>query len=82
MILIDVEFPEMNRTIDFQVDETAAVWDIVDEIAAMAAQTCGKDYLGTERQIFLYSWEQRRALNLNLSLRDNQVNSGDHLLMI
>ena len=35
MILVDVRFPELDRTIDFQLNEDVRGWEIADEIAAM-----------------------------------------------
>ena len=39
MILVDVRFPELDRTIDFQLNEDVRGWEIADEIAAMAARS-------------------------------------------
>lgn len=82
MILVDVLFPEMDKTIDFQLDEDAWGWDIVEEIATMAAQSSGRKYSSGAYPIALYLVDGSRGLDLNKSLRENGVRSGDRLLFI
>lgn len=82
MILVDVKFPELDRTIDFQLDEDARGWDIAEEIANMAARTCGRTYAHNSNCILLYSVDGQRRLDLNRSLRENGVRSGERLLFV
>lgn len=82
MILVDVRFPELGKTIDFHLDEDARGWDILEEIATMAARSCGRQYNAHEDAVFLYSLEKQIPLDLNRSLRENGVYSGDRLLLI
>lgn len=82
MILVDVKFPELDKTIDFHLDEDARGWDIVEEIGTMAARSCGRDFSLAESAVMLYSVDNQQALNLNRTLRENGVRSGDRLLFI
>lgn len=82
MILVDVRFPELDKTVDFHLDENARGWDIVEEIATMSARSFGRQYDAGTNAVFLYSVETRQALDLNRSLRENGVHSGDRLLFI
>lgn len=82
MILVDVKFPELDRTIDFQLDEDARGWDIAEEIANMAARTCGRSYVHNSNCILLYSVDGQRQLDLNRTLRENGVRSGERLLFV
>ena len=82
MILVDVKFPELDKTIDFHLDEDALGWDIVEEIATMAARSCGREFSLSDNAVMLYSVDTQRALNLNRTLRENGVRSGEWLLFV
>lgn len=82
MILVDVIFPELNRTIDFQLEENVRARDIVEEIAVMAARSCGREFDGKKTPVMLYSMSIRQSLDLECTLRENGVHSGDQLLFI
>lgn len=82
MILVDVKFPELDKTIDFHLDEFARGWDIVEEIATMAARTYGREYAPGSNAVRLYSVDAQRALDLNRNLRENGVRSGERLLFV
>ena len=82
MILVDVQFPELGRIIDFHLDEDARGWDIVEELASMAASSCGKQYASGENVLALYCVDGQRPVDLDRSLRENGVRSGDRLLFV
>lgn len=82
MILVDVVFPELDRTIDFQLDEEARGWDIAEELATMAARTCSRKFVPNENAIMLYSMDTQTPLDLNRTLLENGVRSGERLLFI
>lgn len=82
MILVDVRFPELDKTIDFHLDENGRGWEIVEEIATMAARTCGRSYVTGSNAVRLYTVDGQRALDLNRTLRENGIRSGERLLFI
>ena len=82
MILVDVQFAELDRVIDFHLDETARGWDIVEESATMAARTWGRQYAPEANAVLLYSVDYQRPLDLNRSLQENGVRSGERLLFV
>ena len=82
MILVDIQFPELDKTVDFHLDEDARGWDIVEEIATIAARSCGRQYDASANAVLLYSVETQQPLDLSRSLRENGVHSGDRLLFI
>ena len=82
MILVDVVFPELDRIIDFQLDDEARGWDIAEEIATMAARSFSRRYEADKSSLMLYSMDTRRPLDLNYSLKENGVHSGERLLFV
>lgn len=82
MILVDVTFPELDKTIDFQLEENACGWDIAEELATMAASSCGRRFEPEAVPVYLYSADRQKPLDLNKSLRENGILSGERLLFI
>lgn len=82
MILVDVQFPELARTIDFQLDETEIGWNVMEEIASMAAQTSGRSFTPGKNSVVLYSVDRGCRVNLNRSLQANGIQAGERLLLI
>lgn len=82
MILVDVKFPELDRTIDFQLNEDIRGWEIVEEIAAMAARSAGRSCEPNVRAAALYSVDESRRIDLDRTLRENGVRSGERLLYV
>lgn len=82
VIIVDVVFPEINCIIDFQLDEDVPCWDLTEEIATMAGRSQGRQFDVAENAVLLYSVASRQMLNLDFSLKENGVKSGDRLLLI
>lgn len=82
MILVDVICPELGKTVDFQLDENALGWDIAEEIAVMLGRSCSRSFTPGENMICLYTMERRYPLDLNRTLKENGVCSGEQLLFI
>lgn len=80
--MVDVNFPELKRIIDFKVDDHIRGWEIADEIGTMAARNCGRSFDAASSVIQIYSVQTKRILNLDISLRDNGIRSGDQLIFI
>lgn len=81
MILVDITFPELNETIDFQLDENVSCWDVLEDVSDLVAKRYGRQY-SRDGVVLLYSAEQRTRLDLNQSLKANGVQSGDRLLLL
>lgn len=82
MILVDVKFPELDCTIDFQLNEDVRGWEIAEEIATMAARSVGRRYEPNSHTAAIYSVDQCRQIDLNLTLRANGIRSGERLLYV
>lgn len=82
MILVDVRFPELDRTIDFQLNEDVRGWEIAEEIATMAARSFGRGYVPNANAVALFSMDKWRQIDLNRTLRENGVRSGERLLYV
>lgn len=81
MITIDVAVPIIGKTYDFSLDENILVETVTEEIVEMIIQKEG--YAAQEASdLFLFSEKDREALNLNHSLKENGINTGDRLLLV
>ena len=82
MILVDVKFPELDRTIDFQLNEDIRCWEISEEIAAMAARSVGRSCEPNAKAALFYCVDGQRQIDMNRTLRENGIRSGDRLLYV
>lgn len=82
MILVDVRFPELEETVDFLVEEDALGYDVMDEIANIAAQNSNRLCSPKTRRFLLYCVETSRQIDLNRTMRENGIQSGNTLLFI
>lgn len=82
MIHIDVYFPSINATYDFQVDEEATVAEVVREIGEMM---CKKEKSHLDKKIgefFLCSKDTEQILPENLPLNKCGIENGSCLFMV
>ena len=82
MILVDVVCPELGKTVDFQLDENAYGWDIAEEIGEMIARNSGRKFQAGDSRICVYSVARQVQLDLNKSLKENGVSSGEQLIFL
>ena len=82
MINIDVYFPSINATYDFQVNEEATVSEVVREIGEMM---CKKEKSRLDKKIgefFLCEKESEQILPENMPLNKCGVENGSFLFMV
>ena len=81
MIIVDVVIPVTGKTYDFSLDENALVETVTEEIVELIVQKEGYAYPETT-EFFLLSEKNRVALNIRHSLKENGINTGEHLLLV
>lgn len=82
MILVDVYIPSLDETLDFRVDETAKVVNVVQEISEMMCKKYKTDLNNRSEEFFLCSAEQGMILNGESTLKDNGIINGCRLFMV
>lgn len=82
MILVDVYVPSVNREYDFNVNEHAAVGEIIDEIASMVAQKEQSDLKGHSDELVLCNMDMQMILHPDKTLAEAGVITGNRLILV
>lgn len=81
MILVDIQIPVLNGVYDFELDEEAKMNEVLEEILCLAAQKENIS-LNEEEHMQLFALRQESLLDKNGTLKGQQVESGDRLILI
>lgn len=82
MILVDVYIPSLDETLDFRIDETAKVVNVVQEISEMMCKKYKTDLNRQSEEFFLCSAEHGIILNGDSTLEENGIINGCRLFMV
>lgn len=80
MILVEIFVPAVNRKQDFKLDENAYIADIISEVGTMIFG--GEDTANVIENLILCDDTQHRVLALDQTLGENNIRSGERLLLI
>ena len=80
MILVEIYVPAVNRKQDFKLDENAYIADIISEVGMMIFS--GENTANVIENLILCDHTQHRELALDQTLGENNIRSGERLLLI
>ena len=82
MILVDVTVPSLEKIFEFKLNEDVPVSIVTDEIISVVCQKekCGLQ--GDKNNMMLLKLENREILDMDRSLYQNNVNTGDNLILV
>lgn len=81
MILVDVEVPIMGKQYDFQIEDTAQLSEVLEEISEMICQKEQCLLIGTKEHLLLWDAEKHRQLDLSKTCQENQLLTGSRLML-
>lgn len=82
MVLVDIYFPAIDRTEDFNLDENVSVSALQEEIVEMMMQMTQEESLGQGCQWMLCDYQTGSILPLESSLAECGIRNGRKLLMV
>lgn len=82
MIMVDVQVVSMDRNYNFSLDEQVAVNSVIMEIAELVCQKEGCHLLQNQQEFLLCSPNSSQILKPELSLEEQGIQNGDHLLLV
>ena len=82
MIIVEVSVPCIDKTYDFKLNEDIILSVIIDEIASVICQKEQCEITGEKSDFMLFKAETNQALSMNLSLFENDVKSGNKLILV
>lgn len=82
MILVDIYVPSLDKTYDFQVDETIQTEKLIMEIAEMIGNDVKTEKKPETEKMLLCSMDQKRILQKNVSLQFSEIKNGSKLMLV
>ena len=81
MIIVNVDVPMLEQTLDFQVDESIPLYEAQEEMVDIICRKNSCALIGDEQRMLLWDAERGTLLTRNLSSADNGLVSGSHLIL-
>ena len=81
MIIVNVFIPLMDKEYEFKLNEDIPVCWIIEEITSLICQKEQYVLSNDSQQFMLYKTECNRTLSGSLSLYENDIKSGDRLIL-
>jgi hypothetical protein len=82
MILVDVYVPSLDKTYDFSLNDQASIAAVIEEISEMISQNEQCEMIKNPEELLLCSYDQRKILDRNTCLEENEIRSGSHLMLV
>lgn len=82
MILVDVYIPAVDDNYDFMLDENALVEKVILEITEMIAKKMKSGKIKNLEEFFLYSMDEKSALDKSKTLHVCGVKDGSRLMLV
>lgn len=82
MILVDVYVPSLDKTYDFSLNDQASIAAVIEEISEMISQNEQCEMIKNPEELLLCSYDQRKILDMNTCLEENEIRSGSHLMLV
>ncbi len=82
MIIAEVFVPSLDKSYEFKLNEDIAVWVVIDEISSVICQKEQCEIKGNKDSLMLFKPEVNQVLSMGLSLYENDIKTGDRLILI
>ncbi len=82
MILVDIYVPSVDNTYDFQLDEDAYVYAVVEEIGELIGQKEHSQVAGDMENLMLCAMNDKRVLPKDSTLAECGVRTGSSLILV
>ena len=82
MILVDVFVPSVDKTYDFQINENAPIYTVLEEISEMIGQKERSGVVGDVNKLQICDRESRSVLDKNRTLADYEISTGKSLILV
>lgn len=82
MIMVDIQVISMDRNYNFSLDEQVPVSSLIMELAELVCQKEGCHLLPEQQEFLLCAPNSGQILNPELSLEEQGIQNGDHLILV
>lgn len=81
MIIVEIYSVSINKSYDFRLNENTPLHILVEEIVSIICQKEQYDYIDLSGQYMIVR-ENGKSLSLSLTLRENDVQTGERLTLV
>lgn len=81
MILVDIQVPALDRTYDFELDETLTVKKLTEKIIGIISHK-EKVQSPCAEEMYLFALGREMLLNGDFSLKEQGIGTGEKLILI
>ena len=82
MIIVEISVPSIDRTYDFKLTEDVVLSIVIEEITSVICQREKCSITGEKNDFLLLRAESNSILSKSLSLYENDVKTGDKLILV
>lgn len=82
MIMVDVYVASLDESFDFRVDDTVKIIDVVREISEMLCSKYKTELNKKIEDFMLCSSVDKKMLDINTTLWENDIQNGSRLLLV
>ncbi|HCI60430.1 glutamyl-tRNA amidotransferase [uncultured Ruminococcus sp.] len=82
MIIVEIYVPSIDRTYDFKLNEDVVLSIVIEEITSVICQREKCSITGEKNDFLLLRAESNSILSKSLSLYENDVKTGDKLILV
>ena len=82
MIILEIFVPCIDKTYDFKLNEDIVISELIDEVVSVICQKEQCGVVGDRENFMFFSLNSARALSMNLSLFENDIKTGDKLMLV
>lgn len=82
MILVDIYVPSIDQEFDFGLDDTAAISNVIDEVASLVSQKEQCDPSGNLSELILCSMQNGTILPRDKTLEECGIVNGCRLILV
>ncbi len=82
MILVDIYVPSVDNTYDFQLDENAYIYAIIEEIGELIGQKERSQIVGNIENLILCVKKDRKILPKDSTLAACGIQTGNSLILV
>ena len=82
MILVDIYVPSVDKIYDFQLDEDAYIYAIIEEVGELIGQKEHSQIVGNIENLMLCSTKDKRILSKDSTLSECGIQTGNSLILV
>lgn len=82
MILVELEIVNLNKKSDFRVNENCVTFQVISELVDVICRSEQCALMGNQDYFMLWNVSSGKYLRNDLTLKENGIKGGEHLMLV